>query len=156
LNKIDPELPLIQPQTMDQVLSDSLGQQRLTTILLAVFAGVALLLAVIGIYGSVAYSVAQRTGEIGVRMALGAQTADVLRLIVRQGMWPVLFGVTAGLLAAFGLGRLLTAQLYQISPSNPVLLFAAALVLTLVALIACLIPARRATAISPLQALRSE
>ena len=92
------------------------------TSLLGVFAGVALLLATVGIYGAVAYTVEQRTGEIGVRMALGAQTVDVLRLIVKQGMTPVVFGLAVGLAAALALGRLLTSQLYQVSAYNPVLL----------------------------------
>ena len=141
---------------MDRVVSDSLGQQRLTTTLLGVFAGVALLLAIIGIYGAVAYTVAQRTGEIGVRMALGAQTADVLRMIVRQGMTPVAIGLVVGLGSALGLGRLLTAQLYQVSPNNPALLALAAAILAVVALIACLFPARRATLVNPIEALRTE
>jgi predicted permease len=156
LNKIDPELPIIQPTTMDQVFSNSLGQQRLTTTLLGTFAGVALLLALIGVYGAVAYSVAQRTGEIGVRMALGAQTRDVLRLILRQGMSPVVIGLVTGVLAALALGRLLTTQLYQVSPSNPLLLGVTAFLLATVALIACLFPARRATLVNPIEALRTE
>ena len=156
LNRIDPELPIIQPATMDEVLSNSLGQQRLTTTLLGVFAGVALLLAMIGIYGAVGYTVAQRTGEIAVRMALGAQAGDVLRMIVRQGMTPVVIGLVVGLLSAFALGRLLGNQLYQVSPQNPVLLATTALLLVIIALIACLFPARRATLVNPIQALRAE
>jgi putative ABC transport system permease protein len=156
LNRIDPELPIIQPATMDEVLSNSLGQQRMTTTLLGVFAGVALLLAMIGIYGAVGYTVAQRTGEIAVRMALGAQAGDVLRMIVRQGMTPVVIGLVVGLLSAFALGRLLGTQLYQVSPHNPVLLATTALLLVIVALIACLFPARRATLVNPMQALRAE
>jgi ABC-type antimicrobial peptide transport system permease subunit len=123
--------------------------------LLGVFAGIALLLAVIGIYGAVAYTVEQRTSEIGVRMALGAQAMDVLRLVVCQGMNPVILGLIIGLAATFAVGRLLAAQLYQISPHDPFLL-AAAIVLTVAALFACLIPARRATLVDPIQALRSE
>ena len=156
LNKIDPELPIIQPSTMDEVLSTSLGQQRLTTTLLGVFAGVALLLAMIGIYGAVGYTVAQRTGEIAVRMALGAQAADVLRMVVRQGMMPVIIGLLAGLASAFALGRLLGTQLYQVSPHNPLLLATSAILLALVAFIACVFPARRATLVNPMEALRSE
>jgi putative ABC transport system permease protein len=114
------------------------------------------LLASIGIYGAVAYSVEQRTGEIGVRMALGAQTADVLRLVVRQGMAPVLLGLTIGLVAALALGRLLTTQLYEVSPHNPALLVMTALTLGAVALLACFLPARRATLVDPVQALRTE
>ncbi|MEY2530341.1 MAG: putative transport system permease protein, partial [Verrucomicrobiota bacterium] len=156
LNKIDNALPILQPNTLDAVVTTSLGQERLTMALLGVFAGIALLLAIVGIYGAVAYTVEQRTGEIGVRMALGAQTQDVLRLVVRQGMNPVLVGLIVGLAATFAVGRLLTAQLYQISPHNPLLLGATATVLALAALLACLIPARRATLVNPIQALRTE
>jgi putative ABC transport system permease protein len=124
--------------------------------LLGIFAGVALLLASIGIYGAVAYTVEQRTGEIGVRMALGAQTRDVLSLVVNQGMKPVVSGLALGIIATFALGRLIAAQLYQISPHDPFLLGAAAIVLAIAALLACLIPARRATLVDPIQALRTE
>ena len=156
LNKIDNGLPILQPDTLDAIVAQSLGQERLTMALLGVFAGIALLLAVVGIYGAVAYTVEQRTGEIGVRMALGAQTRDVLRLVVRQGMNPVLIGLVAGLAGTFAVGRLLTAQLYQISPHSPLLLGATAIVLAVAALLACLFPAHRATRIDPIQALRTE
>jgi predicted permease len=156
INKIDNGLPILQPNTLEAIVTQSLGQERLTMALLGVFAGIALLLAIVGIYGAVAYTVEQRTGEIGVRMALGAQTQDVLRLVVRQGMNPVLIGLVVGLAATFAVGRLLTAQLYQISPHNPFLLGATAAVLALTALLACLIPARRATLVDPIQALRTE
>jgi predicted permease len=156
LNKIDNGLPILQPNTLDAIVTQSLGQERLTMTLLGVFAGIALLLAVVGIYGAVAYTVEQRTGEIGVRMALGAQTMDVLRLVVRQGMNPVLIGLVVGLGATFALGRVLNAQLYQISPHNPLLLGATAAILATAALLACLIPARRATMVNPIEALRAE
>jgi predicted permease len=156
INKIDNGLPILQPNTLEAIVTQSLGQERLTMALLGVFAGIALLLAIVGIYGAVAYTVEQRTGEIGVRMALGAQTQDVLRLVVRQGMNPVLIGLVVGLAATFAVGRLLTAQLYQISPHNPFLLGATAAVLALTAILACLIPARRATLVDPIQALRTE
>jgi len=156
LNKIDNELPILRPNTLEAIVTRSLGQERLTMTLLGVFAGIALLLALVGIYGAVAYTVEQRTGEIGVRMALGAQTQDVLRLVVKQGMNPVLLGLVIGLAATFAVGRLLTAQLYQISPHNPLLLGATAIVLALAALLACLIPARRASRVDPIIALRAE
>lgn len=156
LNKIDSGLPIIQPNTLEAIVSESLGERRLTMALLGVFAGIALLLAVVGIYGAVAYTVEQRTSEIGVRMALGAQTIDVLRLVVRQGMHPVILGLIIGLAGTFATGRLLTTQLYQISPHDPFLLGVATIVLAVAALFACLVPARRATRVDPIQALRTE
>jgi predicted permease len=156
LRTIDPNLALILPQPVKEIMRQALGQAKLMMALLGIFAGVALLLATIGIYGAVAYTVEQRTGEIGVRMALGAQTADVLRLVVRQGMAPVLLGLVIGMVAALALGRLLTTQLYQVSPHNPALLAITALTLGAVALLACFLPARRATFVNPIEALRTE
>ena len=156
LAKVDPALPIIQPKTMNEIIDQSLGQRRLTMTLLGVFAGIALVLAMVGIYGAVAYTVEQRTGEIGVRMALGAQTMDVLRLVMGQGMRPVIFGLIVGIGAALGLGRLVAAQLYQTSPYSPVLLITTAAVLGLAALLACLFPARRASQLNPVEALRVE
>ena len=124
--------------------------------LIGIFAGVALLLATVGIYGAVAYTVEQRTGEIGVRMALGAQTMDVVRLVMTQGIKPVAFGLVVGLGAALALGKLIASQLYQTSPHNPVLLGATAIVLGFAALLACLLPARRASLLNPVEALRAE
>ena len=156
LTKVDSGLAIALPQSMDAIVAQAVGQTRLMTWLLGIFAGVALLLASIGIYGAVAYSVAQRTTEIGVRMALGAQARDVLQLVVRQGMAPVVSGLAIGIVATFGLGRLVAAQLYQVSAHNPLLLMAAAMLLLLTALLACLLPARRATHVNPVQALRAE
>jgi predicted permease len=156
LDKLDKDMPILQPNTLDLLVTQSLGQQRLTMGLLAVFAGVALLLAVIGIYGAVAYTVEQRTAEIGVRMALGAQVKDVLRLVVRQGFTPVLIGLTIGLVATFAVGHLIAALLYQISPYDPLLIAVTAAALAIAALLACLIPARRAALVDPIQALRAE
>src|SRR6266566_5295927 len=156
LAKVDPGLAIALPQSMDAIVAQAVGQTRLMTWLLGIFAGVALLLASIGIYGAVAYSVAQRTTEIGVRMALGAQTRDVLQLVVREGMAPVVSGLLIGIVATFGLSRLMAAQLYQVSAHNPLLLMAAATLLAITALLACLLPARRATHVNPVQALRTE
>jgi putative ABC transport system permease protein len=156
LDKLDKDMPILQPNTLDLLVTQSLGQQRLTVGLLGVFAGVALLLAMIGIYGAVAYTVEQRTAEIGVRMALGAQVKDVLRLVVRQGFTPVLIGLTIGLVATLAVGHLIAAQLYQISPHNPLLIAVTAAALAIAALLACLIPARRAALVDPIQALRAE
>jgi len=154
--KVNPGLAIAIPQSMAAVVAQALGQARLMTWLLGIFAGVALLLAAIGIYGAVAYSVEQRTGEIGVRMALGAQTRDVLRLVVNQGMKPVVIGLAIGIVSAFALGRLLTSQLFEVSAHNPVLLGGATVLLAAIALLACLLPARRATLVDPVQALRTE
>jgi predicted permease len=156
LSKVNPGLAIAVPQTMEAVVAQALGQARLMMWLLGIFAGVALLLASIGIYGAVAYSVEQRTGEIGVRMALGAQTRDVLRLIVNQGMKPVVIGLAIGIVAAFALGRLIASQLYQVSAHNPALLGGATVLLAAIALVACLLPARRATLVNPIEALRTE
>ena len=156
LSTVDPGLAVAIPQSMDAVVAQALGQARLMMWLLGIFAGVALLLATVGIYGAVAYTVEQRTGEIGIRMALGAQTRDVLQLIVNQGMRPVIFGLVAGLAAALALGRLIASQLYQTSAYNPLLLAATMSILGVAALLACLFPARRATLVDPVQALRTE
>jgi putative ABC transport system permease protein len=156
LAKVNPGLAIAVPQSMDAVVAQALGQARLMMWLLGIFAGVALLLASIGIYGAVAYTVEQRTGEIGVRMALGAQTRDVLRLVVSQGMKPVFIGLVIGIASAFALGRLIASQLYEVSAHNPALLASSTLLLAMTALIACLLPARRATYVDPIQALRAE
>src|SRR6266446_9759516 len=156
LATVDPDLAVALPQSMSAIVAQAVGQTRLMMWLLGIFAGVALLLASIWIYGAAAYTVEQRTGEIGVRMALGAQTMDVLRLVVSQGMKPVIFGLVTGLAAALALARLLASQLYQVSAHNPALLAGATLLLAVTALVACLLPARRATLVDPVQALRTE
>lgn len=156
LAKIDGGLAIALPQSMSAIVAQAVGQTRLMMSLLGIFAGVALLLASIGIYAAVAYSVAQRTAEIGVRMALGAQTRDVLRLIVNQGMKPVLVGLGVGIAATFALSRLIAAQLYQVSAHNPALLGGASILLAVTALLACLLPARRAMKVDPMIALRYE
>ena len=156
INQVDAGIAIAQPQAMDTVVAQALGQARLMTWLLGIFSGVALLLAAIGIYGAVAYTVEQRTGEIGLRMALGAQTMDVLRLVVRQGMTPVVTGLVVGIVAIFALSRLLVSQLYEVSPQNPVLLGGSIVLLGAIALLACLLPARRASLVDPVQALRTE
>jgi putative ABC transport system permease protein len=156
LSKVNSGLAIAVPQSMDAVVAQALGQARLMTWLLGIFAGVALLLASIGIYGAVAYTVEQRTGEIGVRMALGAQTRDVLRLIINQGMKPVVIGLVIGIVSAVALGRLIASQLFEVSAHNPALLGGASVLLAATALFACLLPARRAAMVDPVQALRTE
>src|SRR5213079_1865970 len=156
LKTIDPGLALVQPQPVSDIMKQALGLAKLMMTMLGVFAGVALLLATVGIYGAVAYTVEQRTGEIGVRMALGAQTMDILRLVVNQGMRPVVFGLVIGVGAALALGRLIASQLYETSAHNPLLLIATIAVLGIAALLACLFPARRASLLNPVEALRVE
>jgi predicted permease len=153
---LDKDLPLAEIKPLQTVAATALASQRFTLWLVGFFAGTALLLAALGIYSVLSYLVAQRTQEIGVRMALGAQFGDVLKLVIRQGMTLVLLGVVVGLVAAFGLTRLMKGLLYQVSASDPLTFVAIGLLLTLVALIACWIPARRATKVDPLIALRYE
>ena len=156
LAKVDGGLAIALPQSMNAIVAQAVGQTRLMMWLLGIFAGVAFFLASIGIYGAVAYTVEQRTGEIGVRMALGAQTSDVLRLVVSQGMMPVVSGLAIGIAATFVLGRLIATQLYQVSAHNPLLLAGAAMLLAVAGLLACLVPARRASRVDPIIALRTE
>lgn len=144
------------PQTMNQVISATLSQHRFSMILLGSFAGVALLLASLGIYGVVSYLVGQRTQEIGIRLALGAQRRDVLQLILNHGMKMALSGVGLGLIAAFALTRLLTKMLFGVSANDPLTFSAITVLLLAVALLACLLPALKATHVDPLLALRDE
>jgi predicted permease len=144
------------PQTMNEVIAASLAQRRFAMILLDAFAVVAMLLASLGLYGVVSYLVGQRTHELGIRLALGAQPRDVLRLVLSHGMKMALIGVALGLVAALGLTRLLAEMLYGVSTTDPATFTVIALLLTVVALLACLVPARRATKVDPLVALRYE
>src|SRR5262249_21984169 len=156
LTTVDTAMPWAQPQTMDAVVAQTLGQARLMMWLLGIFAGVAMVLATVGVYGAVAYTVGQRTGEIGVRMAFGAETRDILRLVIDQGMRPVIVGLAVGLVVALALGRLIASQLYQTSAHSPLLLTATMATLGLAALLACVVPARRASLVNPVDALRAE
>ena len=156
IQAIDPDQPVAAVRTMNDWIDLSVAGARYRTMLLGIFAGVALLLASTGIYGVMSYSVAQRTHEIGVRMALGARRWDVLKLVIRQGMLLVVIGVILGLFGAFALTRVMSSLVFGVTTKDPVTFAAVALVLTLVALIACYIPARRATKVDPLVALRYE
>lgn len=143
-------------ESMEGIIAASLAARRFTMILLACFAAVALMLASIGIYGVVTYRVTSRTHEIGIRVALGAQKRDVLRLVVGQGMILALFGVGIGIVGALGLTRFLSSQLFGVKPTDPLTVVIVSLVLTSVALLACYIPARRAARVDPMVALRHE
>jgi predicted permease len=148
--------PVYSVRSMEEIVSSSIADRRFSMLLLAIFAALALVLAAVGIYGVISYSVAQRTHEIGIRMALGARPAQVLRVIVSQSMLPVLAGVAIGLAASFALTRLMAKMLYGVNAGDPATLGAVALTLSAVALAASIVPARRATRIDPTQALRNE
>ena len=147
---------ITRPQTMNDVIAGSLARRRFSMTLLNAFAAVALLLASVGLYGVISYLVGQRTHELGVRIALGAGRGEVLRLVINHGMKMALGGVAIGLIAAFGLTRLMANMLYGVSPTDPVTFAAIALLLAAVAMAACLVPAWRATKVDPLVALRQE
>jgi len=153
---VDPNLPISNLRTVEEIVAGSLADRRLSVILLGIFAGLALFLAAVGIFGVLSYSVTQRAPEVGVRMALGAGKASVMGLILRQGMPPVLLGVAIGSAAALALTRLLESQLYGVSGTDPLILMATAAVLVVVALAASVLPTRRATRIDPIVVLRND
>jgi ABC-type antimicrobial peptide transport system permease subunit len=143
-------------QSMEEIISDSLATRRFSMILLGIFAGLALLLASVGIYGVISYVVGERTREMGIRMALGAQRWDILWLILRQGGSLAAAGVVVGVISSLGLARFMTGQLYGIRATDPVTFIAVAVLLGLVALAACCVPAMRAARVDPMVALRYE
>jgi putative ABC transport system permease protein len=156
VNEVDRSVPVADVKTMDHVVSESITQPRFNLFLLGLFSAVAMILSAAGIYGVTAYTVTQRTHELGIRIALGAQVGDVLKMILGQGMAVIGVGLIAGLAAAFALMRLLRSLLFGVGENDPLTFVAITAVLVLVALIACYIPARRATKVDPLEALRSE
>lgn len=156
MKSLDPGLPLANYRSMEQLVGEAIARPRFSTFLFGLFAATALALTVIGLYSVVAYAVSQRTHEIGVRMALGAQAHDVLALVIRQGMAPALVGLAVGLVGALGLTRLMTSQLFEVQPTDPVTFAGVGLVIVAVAFAACWLPARRAARVDPMVALRYE
>ena len=153
---LDKDQPLHNIRTLDQLVTNSVAQRRFAMLLLGIFAGVALVLAGVGIYGLMAYTVTQRTHEIGIRMALGAQTVDVLKLVIGRGMVLAGAGIAVGLPTAFGLTRLMSSLLFEIKPTDGVTFTSVVLILATIAVLACLVPARRAAKVDPMEALRYE
>jgi predicted permease len=158
LAEIDPQVALIKPQSMEQIASQSpsVFLRRYPSYLIGSFATLALILAMVGLYGLISYSVTQRTREIGIRVALGAQREDILRMVIAQGSGAVLLGIATGLAAALALTRVMSTLLYGVKPTDVVTFASVAIVLALIALAACVIPARRATHVDPIIALRYE
>ena len=156
IRSLDSQQPIANMSTMESLLAKSIARSRFNTLLLAIFAIVALVLSAVGIYGVMSYSVTQRTHEIGLRMALGAQHHDVVKLVVRQGAILGLIGIVAGLAASFGLTRFLATLLFGVKATDGTTFAAVAVGLLIVVLVACYIPARRATKVDPLVALRYE
>ena len=156
VSEMDHDLPVSDVLTMDQLVGKSTLDASFNAILLVAFAALSLLLAAVGLFGVLSYIVAQRTSEIGIRIALGAQREQVLRLILIDGIWPALFGLALGLAASAGTVRLLRSMLYGTQPLDPAVFAVVAAVLLFVAGVACLIPAWRASRLDPMQALRTE
>jgi len=156
LAQIDKSLPMAHVATMEEIMSTSVARPRLEAVLLGLFGGLAMVLAAVGIYGVMSYSVSQRTGEIGIRMALGANHGDILKMICTQGLRLTALGLAGGLALALAVTRLMSNVLFGVSPTDPLTFFSIVALLALVALLACYVPARRATRVDPLVALRNE
>jgi putative ABC transport system permease protein len=156
VRSLDADQPIYNIRTMDEIRGESTAPQRLNLTLLSIFAGIAFVLAIVGIYGVMSYAVTQRTHEIGIRMAIGAQPRDVFKMILGQGMMLTVIGMVAGLLGAFALTRLMATMLFSVKPTDPATFAGVALLLATVALVACYIPGRRATKVDPVNSLRYE
>jgi putative ABC transport system permease protein len=156
VHRLDPALPVTGVATMSSLMAESMSDRRYPMLLLAVFAGLAVLLSAVGIYGVLAYTVTQRVREIGVRMALGARTADLLRLVISGGLRPTLLGIVIGGAGGALGARALGALLYEVAPTDPVTLAGVAVLFVIIALVAMYLPAARATRVDPLVTLRSE
>jgi putative ABC transport system permease protein len=156
VHSVDPDVPLFDIRELEAVVAENTAPQRLSVVLIASFAGLALLLAAVGIYGVISYGVTQRAHEIGIRLAVGAQRGDILRLVVGQGAKLTGIGLAVGLAASLGLGRAISGLLFRVSPFDPAALAGVSLLLLAVALAACYLPARRAARTDPMVALRHE
>jgi predicted permease len=156
VKQVDPDQPIYNIRTMDQIRAESVAGERLNLTLFSIFAGIALSLAIVGIYGVMSYTVTQRTHEIGIRMAIGAQQRDVFKMIMGQGMMLALIGIAVGLVGAFALTRLMATMLFGVTATDPATFAAIAILLTIVALLACYLPGRRATKVDPVVSLRYE
>jgi putative ABC transport system permease protein len=156
IRELDPEIPVTDVMSMEDYIGTTLTQQQMSMLLLAAFAGLALVLASVGIYSVLSFAVRRRVQEIGIRMALGAQRTDVLKMILKQGTMLAAIGIAIGGLAALALTQLMKSQLFGIGASDPLTFFAVALLLMVVAIVACYVPARRAMRIDPMTALRYE
>lgn len=153
---LDTEIPLNRMQSMDDLLRRSLAERRFNMFLLGLFAGLAITLAAVGLYGVMSYSVSQRTHEIGIRMAVGARRSDVLRLVMGQGVRLAVAGLAVGILGALALTRWMASLLFGVTPTDPATFAAVTLLMMAVVLLACLVPARRAMKVDPMVALRDE
>jgi putative ABC transport system permease protein len=156
VKEIDPEQPIYNPRTMREIRAESVQEEKLTLTLLSLFAGIALVLAIVGIYGVMSYAVTQRTHEIGIRLAIGARPRDVFRMILGHGMKLALIGVGFGLLIAFGVTRFMSTMLFGVEPTDATTFGAITAILIGVALLACYVPGRRATKVEPTISLRYE
>jgi ABC-type antimicrobial peptide transport system permease subunit len=156
MREVAPDAPVYELRTMDEVIGATLGLRRFNMSLMSMFAGLAVVLAAIGLFGVITYLVGQRRREIGLRQALGANAADIHRLVLGSGLRMIVPGILVGMAGALGLGRLIASQLYGVDAADPRVLFDVAAVLSLVTLVACALPTLRATRVPPMEALRNE
>jgi ABC-type antimicrobial peptide transport system permease subunit len=156
VSSLDPALPVVKLQTMDDAFAEAIGRPRLLAQLLGIFAGLAILLAAIGSYGVLSYMVTERRREIGIRMALGADRASVLRMVLRQGLVLTVVGIAGGLAVAFAMNRMLASLLFGVRPSDPATMGAVVALIAMVAFVACYLPARLATRVDPMIVLRED
>jgi putative ABC transport system permease protein len=156
IKSMDNNLPIVATMSMDELIDKSMNGRRLVTVLMSLFAGLAMFMAAIGLSSTISYTVSERTNEIGIRMAMGAQRLDILKLIMSQGVFLIVLGIVIGLLGAYALTKVLASMLFGVSATEPGAFASIAIVLGVIALLACYMPARRATKIQPVEALRYE